>query len=201
MTIPYDHSVVLDRIWSQFKDSPLIIAVLEKMFIEPANVNELLLELATKHNIVDGVGEDLDDIGEMLDLPRATLGGLDDTAYRFALIIRARSIFAGGTIPDFTSLLRALLPDYPAPIPVIEWFPASVRIYLQDITPEQALLFKALLVGVLPAAGVNTGIAVADTGPYITFASSHGPVDLLGWFASSHGPTDTQAGWRHLIVL
>jgi hypothetical protein len=201
MTIPYDHNAIKERIWTQFQDSPLVIAVLEKLFIEPANMGELLLELAGKHNIVDGTDTDLDDIGEMLDLTREQLGGVDDEAYRFALIIRARSIFAGGTIPDFTSLLRALLPDYPNPIPVIEWFPANVRVYLQDITPEQAKLFKALLAGVLPAAGVGAGIIVADTGPYITFSCSHGPVDLLGWFGSSHGPTSTEAGWRHIIVI
>jgi hypothetical protein len=57
-----------------------------------------------------------------------------------------------------------------------------------------------LLRGVLPAAGVNTVIAVhGDT--CVTFSSSHGPVTLLGWLGSSHGATDTQAGWAHALVL
>ena len=199
--IPYDHSAILERVWSQFKNSPLLVGLIEKMLVDPANFAEGTLVASTLHNVVDGTGSDLDDIGAMLDLSRDTLGGLDDDEYRAALIIRARSIFAGGTIPDFTDLLRSLLPDYPGPIPVIEWFPAGVRVYLQDITPAQAKLFKALFAGVLPAAGVNTGIVVADEGPYLTFSSSHGPVTLLSWFGSSHGPTSTQAGWRHIIEI
>lgn len=199
MTIPYDHRDVLDLVWTQFQDSPLILAVIEKMLAVPANEAEILLTLATRHNIVDATGLELDDLGAMLDLPRSVLGGLDDEAYRAALIIRGRSVFAGGTIPDFTDLLRAILPDH-GPIPVIEWFPAAVRVYLENVTPEQGNLLKALLTGVLPAAGVNTVIAVHDDDT-LTFSSSHGPVDLQGWFGSSHGPTDNQDGWAHAIEI
>lgn len=200
MTIPHDHSDVLELVWSQFQNSPRIKAVIEKMLVAPANQAELLLELATKHNIIDAAGLELDDLGEMLDLPRAQLGNLDDAAYRFALVIRARSVFAGGTLQDFTDLLRALLPDYPGAIPVIEWFPASVRVYLVDVTPTQGKLLEALLAGVLPAAGVNAVAAVHD-GLCVNFSSSHGPAGEVGWLGSSHGPTDNQAGWAHAIKL
>lgn len=197
--IPYDHTAILEEIWTQFQNKPRIRAVIERMLAEPANEAEILLTLALRHNIVDATGLELDDLGAMLDLPRDILGGLDDDAYRAALIIRGRSVFAGGTIPDFTDLLRAILPDH-GPIPVIEWFPAAVRVYLENITPEQGNIMKALLTGVLPAAGVNTVIAVHDDDT-LTFSSSHGPVTLQGWFGSSHGPTANQDGWAHAIKI
>jgi hypothetical protein len=198
--IPHDHSDILERVWTQFQNSPRMLAVLARLLVAPANEAEALLELTASHNIVEATGLALDDIGALLDLTRAQVGNLHDDEYRFALIIRARSVFAGGTIPDFTDLLRAILPLYPSPIPVIEWFPASVRVYLGDITAGQADLLQVLLRGVLPAAGVNTVIAVhGDT--CVTFSSSHGPVTLLGWLGSSHGATDTQAGWAHALVL
>jgi hypothetical protein len=200
--IPHDHNDLLERVWTQFQNATFLLAVLEKLFVKTANTAEELLYQATLHNIIDATGLQLDDLGAELDLPRALLGGLSDDAYRAALIIRARSIFAGGTIPDFTDLLRALLPldVYPDQIPVIEWFPANVRIYLQNITPEQANLFKVLLEDVLPGAGIGAGIAAHDD-KCVTFSSSHGPVTTLGWLGSSHGPTSTEAGWRHLIKI
>lgn len=200
MTIPHDHSDTLDRIWTQFQNSTYMRAVIEKMVVGPANTAEELLEIAARHNIVEATDLELDDIGEMLDLPRDVLGGLSDDAYRIALIVRARSIFAGGTIPDFTDLLRALLPDHPDPIAVIEWFPASVRVYLSGITPEQANLLKVLLQDTLPGAGIGAGIAAYNQ-TCVMFDSSHGAVKLDGWFGSSHGDTLTQAGWRHLIKI
>jgi hypothetical protein len=197
MAIPHDHSVELDRIWAQFLTAPNLLAILTELFVVPANVAETLLVIATKHNIVDALGEALDMIGELLAFPRS---GLEDEAYRSALIIRARTLVSGGTIPDFTDLFRAILPDYPTSIPVIEWFPAAVRIYLAGITPEQGKLMELLLKGNLPAAGVNTVINVHD-GDCITFSSSHGPVTLLGWFSSSHGPATDEAGWAHAIKI
>lgn len=198
--IPHDHSDVLDLIWTQFQNQPRVVAVIEKMLVGPANEAEALLEEATGHNVVDGEGVDLDDFAAMLDTSREQLGGLDDAALRAALVVRARSVFAGGTGPDFAELLRAILPDYPTGIPIIEWFPAAVRVYLSDISPTQGKLLEALLRGVLPAAGVNTVIAV-HSDKCVNFASSHGPVTTLGWFGSSHGATDTQAGWAHAIKL
>lgn len=198
--IPHDHADALDLIWTQFLNSPRVVGVIEKMLVGPANQAELLLELATKHNIVDAAGLELDDLGALLDLTRESLGGLADAEYRFALVIRARSVFAGGSIEGFTVLLRALLPDYPSAIPVIEWFPAAVRVYLNPLTPEEGKLLEALLAGVLPAAGINTVIAVHD-GRCVNFSSSHGEIKAEGWFGSSHGPTDTEAGWAHAIAL
>lgn len=195
--IPHDHSDALERIWTQFQNAPNLIEIMTRLFVIPANVAETLLVLATKHNIVDAAGVELDDIGELLDFPRA---GLEDEDYRKALIIRARTLISGGTIPDFTDLFRAILDDYPDPIPVIEWFPAAVRIYLKGIKSSQGKLMEALLKGNLPAAGVNTVINVYGN-ECITFSSSHGPVNLLGWFTSSHGPATGEAGWAHAIKI
>lgn len=197
MSFPHDHSDALERLWSQFQDAPNLVALLTRMFVIPANEAELLLVLATKHNVVDGVGLELDDIGELVKLERA---GLDDDDYRASLIIRARTLISGGTIPDFTDLFRAIVPDYIGPIAVIEWFPATVRVYLGEIEPATGKLMEALLKGHLPAAGVNTAINV-HSGTCITFSSSHGPVTLLGWMSSSHGPAIDEAGWAHAIKI
>lgn len=197
MAIPHDHSAELDRIWAQFLNSPNLLTILTEMFVVPANVAETLLVIATKHNIVDAVGEALDAIGELLAFARS---GLDDEEYRSALIIRARTLVSGGTIPDFTDLFRAILPAYPKAIPVIEWFPAAVRVYLGGVTPDQGKLMELLLKGNLPAAGVNTVINVYNE-TCITFSSAHGPVTLLGWFSSSHGPAADEAGWAHAIKI
>ena len=128
MTIPHDHSDVLDRIWTQFQNSVTVRGSIDKLLVQPANTAEQLLALATRHNIVDATGLELDDIGAMLDISRDQLGGLNDSDYRSALIIRGRSILAGGSLDDFTSFLGAILPCFPTAIPVIEWFPAAVRV-------------------------------------------------------------------------
>jgi len=199
MTIPYDHSAVLEDIWTQFQNSPNIRAILERFLVQPANEGEALLELATKHNVVDGFGLMLDDIGAMLDVTREELGGLSDADYIIALIVRARSSISAGTLEDFAQLLRAILASHP-PIPIVEWFPAAVRVYLIGITPSQGTLLEVLLKGVLPAAGVNTVLSVHDD-TCISFNSSHGPVTQTGWFGSSHGPATLEAGWCHAIKL
>ncbi len=199
MTIPYDHSAILEDIWTQFQNSPNIRAILEKFLVAPANEGEDLLELATKHNVVDGFGLMLDDIGAMLDVTREELGGLGDADYIIALIVRARSSISAGTLEDFAQLLRAILASHP-PIPIVEWFPAAVRVYLIGITPQQGTLLEVLLKGVLPAAGVNTVLSVHDD-TCISFNSSHGPVTQTGWFGSSHGPATLEAGWCHAIKL
>lgn len=195
--IPYDHSDILERLWTQFQNAPNLIAAIERLLIGPANQAELLLEDATMANVVDGEGVALDAIGEMVGFPR---GGLDDTLYRLALVIRTRTYVSGGTVPDFTMLLRAILPEHPSPIPVKEWFPASIRAYLMGIEPQLGKLIEALFRDNLKAAGVNGVIAVHDE-TCVTFSSSHGPVTTLGWLGSSHGPTDTQAGWAHAIKI
>lgn len=199
MTIPYDHTAILEDIWTQFQNSPNVRAILEKFFVAPANEGEDLLELATKHNVVDGFGLMLDDIGAMLDVTREELGGLSDADYIVALIVRARSSISAGTLEDFAQLLRAILASQP-PIPIVEWFPAAVRVYMQGITPQQGTLLEVLLKGVLPAAGVNTVLSVHDD-TCISFYSSHGPVKQDGWFGSSHGPATDEAGWCHAIKL
>ncbi|HRS17409.1 MAG TPA: hypothetical protein P5234_14335 [Thermoanaerobaculaceae bacterium] len=199
MTIPYDHTAILEDIWTQFQNSPNVRAILEKFFVAPANQGEDLLELATKHNVVDGFGLMLDDIGAMLDVTREKLGGLSDADYIIALIVRARSSISAGTLEDFAQLLRAILASHP-PIPIVEWFPAAVRVYLIGITPSQGTLLEVLLKGVLPAAGVNTVLSVHDD-TCISFNSSHGPVTQTGWFGSSHGPATLEAGWCHAIKL
>lgn len=199
MTIPYDHSAILEDIWTQFQNSPNIRAILERFLVAPANEGEDLLELATKHNVVDGFGMMLDDIGAMLDVTREELGGLSDADYIIALIVRARSSISAGTLEDFAQLLRAILASHP-PIPIVEWFPAAVRVYLIGITPQEGTLLEVLLKGVLPAAGVNTVLSVHDD-TCISFNSSHGPVTQTGWFGSSHGPATLEAGWCHAIKL
>jgi len=199
MTIPYDHSAILEDIWTQFQNSPNIRAILERFLVAPANEGEDLLELATQHNVVDGFGLMLDDIGAMLDVTREELGGLSDADYIIALIVRARSSISAGTLEDFAQLLRAILASHP-PIPIVEWFPAAVRVYLIGITPQQGTLLEVLLKGVLPAAGVNTVLSVHDD-TCISFNSSHGPVTQTGWFGSSHGPATLEAGWCHAIKL
>jgi len=199
MTIPHDHSAVLEDIWTQFQNSPNIRAIIESLLVEPANEGEKLLELATQRNVVDGFGLMLDDIGAMLDVSREQLGGLSDADYVIALIVRARSSISAGTLEDFAQLLRAIIATHP-PIPIVEWFPAAVRVYLQGITPAQGTLLEVLLKGVLPAAGVNTVLAVHDD-TCISFNSSHGPVTQTGWFGSSHGPATLEAGWCHAIKL
>lgn len=199
MTIPYDHSAILEDIWTQFQNSPNIRAILERFLVAPANEGEDLLELATKHNVVNGFGMMLDDIGAMLDVTREELGGLSDADYIIALIVRARSSISAGTLEDFAQLLRAILASHP-PIPIVEWFPAAVRVYLIGITPQEGTLLEVLLKGVLPAAGVNTVLSVHDD-TCISFNSSHGPVTQTGWFGSSHGPATLEAGWCHAIKL
>lgn len=199
MTIPYDHSAILEDIWTQFQNSPNIRAILERFLVAPANEGEDLLGLATKHNVVDGFGLMLDDIGAMLDVTREKLGGLSDADYIIALIVRARSSISAGTLEDFAQLLRAILASHP-PIPIVEWFPAAVRVYLIGITPQEGTLLEVLLKGVLPAAGVNTVLSVHDD-TCISFNSSHGPVTQTGWFGSSHGPATLEAGWCHAIKL
>lgn len=199
MTIPYDHSAILEDIWTQFQNSPNIRAILESFLVAPANEGEDLLELATQHNVVDGFGLMLDDIGAMLDVTREELGGLSDADYIIALIVRARSSISAGTLEDFAQLLRAILASHP-PIPIVEWFPAAVRVYLIGITPQEGTLLEVLLKGVLPAAGVNTVLSVHDD-TCISFNSSHGPVTQTGWFGSSHGPATLEAGWCHAIKL
>ncbi len=199
MTIPYDHSAILEDIWTQFQNSPNIRAILERFLVAPANEGEDLLELATQHNVVDGFGLMLDDIGAMLDVTREELGGLSDADYIIALIVRARSSISAGTLEDFAQLLRAILASHP-PIPIVEWFPAAVRVYLIGITPQEGTLLEVLLKGVLPAAGVNTVLSVHDD-TCISFNSSHGPVTQTGWFGSSHGPATLEAGWCHAIKL
>lgn len=195
--IPYDHADVLERLWTQFQNAPNLIAALTKLLIDPANQAELLLEDGTKVNVVDGEGLALDAIGEMVNFPR---GGLDDVLYRIALTIRTRTYVSGGTVPDFTMLLRAILPDHPVPIPVKEWFPASIRAYLTGVDPQLGKLIEALFRDNLKAAGVN-GVFAVHEDTCVTFSSSHGPVTTLGWLGSSHGPTDTQAGWAHAIKI
>jgi len=197
VTIPHDHSDVLDRLWTQFLAAPNLRAVLEALLIGPANEGEQLLLAATGNNIVDAEGVALDAIGEMVKFPRA---GLDDDFYRLALVIRTRTYVSGGTIPDFLMLLRAILPDHPKPIPIKEFYPAALRVYLQGVKPDTGQLIEALFRDNLKAAGINAVISVY-TDTCVTFSSSHGPVTKLGWLGSSHGPTDTQAGWKHAIKI
>ena len=88
-------------------------------------------------------GAFLDDWGDLFDEKRF---GADDDLYRRQIKAKARKLFASGTADDFLDIIKIINPD--TVVTLLEAFPACIRLYFSNLSPEEQNVVFALLVDV-----------------------------------------------------
>lgn len=132
----------LNRLPTQFRDSPILQELLKIYLEEFQEIEEVLIDIVNQQDIEQAVGFQLDIIGEHVALLRE---GRDDTEYRQAIKIQKIINASQGQFETVLQLWRTLLGSPTATL--TEEFPAGVNLYsdvgISDFTLVEYLV-KAL---------------------------------------------------------
>ena len=126
----------LERLIDVHKDQAKLRALLSIYLREIDKLEALAIQVRTERALA-GVGEQLDQLGRLVLMPRE---GLSDDAYRVELRAEIRALRSHGTMPDLIDVLALALPDG-AVYELAEVHPATVVI---DITSEVERTPRAL---------------------------------------------------------
>lgn len=193
----YDHLADLKWLWVQSLGKLMPKAAFE-ILAGGMNLAEEAVEFVrTKLNVVEATGVYLDGIAAKWGIARM---GLDDDAFRTAIIAEASSLFGSGDPGIVIRLVRQLVGDGPT-MSVVEkkWHTFLVYLGGEDIPPVTQTLLGQVLDDV-PALTINGQLVIADT-ECLNFRSEHGEVEVTGWYGSEHGAVEGAAGWAHSIGL
>lgn len=152
----------LNRLPTQFRDSPILTELLTIYLEEFQEIEDVLIDIVNQKDIEQAIGFQLDIIGEHVALLRE---GRDDTEYRQAIKIQKIINASQGQYETVLQLWRTLLGSPTATL--IEEFPAGINLYsdvgISDFTLVDYLI-KALPITV--NAGVTTSF---DSDPAFGF--------------------------------
>jgi hypothetical protein len=129
------------RLLEQFKEKPLLEALLRSYLTQIQNVEDCAWEVIYARNIETGVGDQLDKIGEIVGRERL---GLEDDEYRLAIRCQIRINRSSGKPTDIQVITEMTLDDawtfeyrefYPAriQITIVELVTFSLRLLLDNL--------------------------------------------------------------------
>lgn len=136
-----DHAQrAVDQLIDFFRNGPRNRAVVRAIGRQIQELEDVVWALSSQKTIDDAVGHRLDQIGYIVGESRS---GRTDTDYRAAIRIRMLINRANGTIPEFATVLAALLPL--ADISIGEAPPAAFRIDVDDLGSVSASTIRLAL--------------------------------------------------------
>lgn len=190
----FDHVTAGRRwVWSQLRGKGLDLGVWRPI-AEGWNLIEDALAGVVDLSINSATGVYLELYGRLVGVAR---GALDDDQLRAAIIVEALSLFGSGDEGVISRLVRMIVgPD--ATVKVVEntW---GFTYKISGVKSEALDLVGGLLQDI--HALTYYGLGLGWENEVLTFSSTHGPVDIAGWFGSAHGPVTGAAGMAHVFKL
>jgi hypothetical protein len=124
MTVPNYESQAISRLIEQYKEKPVINALIKSDSDQYQDIETVLTQLIDDRFLDTCVGEQLDVYGKVLDQPRQ---GFDDATYRILLYGKIAQINSEGRIEDLISVYSILMGA--DSVNLYELFPAHVSMY------------------------------------------------------------------------
>jgi hypothetical protein len=180
-----DHSDrAVANLLGQFRGKPRLEAFVRALVDQVQEVEAAFWELATERTIGAAVGAQIDGLGAVVGLARASLdASLDDEVYRALLRAWVKVRRSSGTADQLLEVVRLAEADPAFALTLTEPETATVKVVLDQATPvlEPGLLHRALLV---PAK--SAGVKLYLEGP--PAGSAEGD-----WFSFADGSVETNS--------
>ena len=141
--------LALARLQEKYKLQPNIINLITPHIDQVQDIENMLFELKDERSLDVAIGQQLDGWGEILNQSR---GGTTDDDYRALLYSKIAEYNSFGTIEEILSIVTLIV--NPASIELVEYFPATIQIVVNNPDPivvEEYIKFiikKAILSGI-----------------------------------------------------
>ena len=129
------------RLLQQFKDKERVEAVLDAISAEVQEIEDVFFKLITERQIDTAIGQQLDEIGEIVGQKR---NGLSDVDYRVRLKVRIQRNASNATPNEILDVMSGLINI--TSIEYFNTFPATFFVQFEgDMLTDDAELFEAVL--------------------------------------------------------
>lgn len=176
-------------LYRQFTQNDNWDAVIDILGDRFGEVDKDIGEIETGRNIYNAVGQQLDEIGAMIDRPRGEL--VDDEDYRLALLVDWATLFTYASAPEIIALTSQFT-EKPSSYRAL--YPAGFVVVIADLEASKYSLLVEIM-NAVPPAGVGAALQSYATVAMGSWGSSYGAVATPGSWGSSHGPTNNRSLW------
>lgn len=147
-----DHiAAALRRLALQFRDKPVMRAVISLFVAQIQDLENVGFEVLTERRLDTAVGEQLDVLGRIVGEPRNDAA--DDDVYRLRIRARVRANISTGSVADLYSVFALLLPE--SDVTITPYYPAAFTVEISpSIDPDLVILYRQFLYAT-KAAGVG----------------------------------------------
>lgn len=171
------------RLLQQYKDKPGVGALIAALAGRAQVIENVLWGLLTQRSIATSVGAQLDGLGKLVGLSRASVpGGVSDAVYRKWIQAQVLLNRSNGTIPDLDAIFSFVC-DVGTVIQVVEFAPASIVNRLSGVAQSQGPAIVAIA-QVAKASGVGCTVDYLTATPAFGFDGAGAGFDT-GYFGGS----------------
>jgi hypothetical protein len=177
----------LARLPEQFKGNVEMREMLRTWVRQVQDFETAAFEVINGRGITDGVGVQLDGIGQIVGQER---GGADDATYRLRLRAKILLNMTSGTIPEILEIFALLIAEDQTP-DIVEYFPAALKLRIvgDSGTPSVTATELNKFLQRARAAGVRANL-VYSTEPTADTFTWDGTADQ-GWDVGE---------WAHTVI-
>ena len=190
------------RLWKQLEYAPNIKLLFGLLADAAAELDSDAVAVARSMTPDAAVSEALDDWGDRVGIRR---NGMADDLYRRAIRASARKLVGEGDPSTFYDMME-LFSDA-GRITIVEQFPASILLWIHNLTAAEQAQFSALLRGV-PGLGIGAAAIIASETGFFEWASNNasgddGSVAVDRHWASNDGTVASSqcAGFADVDVI
>lgn len=153
-----------ERLLTQYKSASNLIAILGSFIDQSQDTEDALQEFYTKLAMATATGQQLDNLGVLLDVSRRAF---DDDTYRVLLYTKIVQIFSEGTINEIISIFKVLMgADYAE---LQETPPANFTLTAVNPDPLSTIALIESSIDAAKVAGVGVGYLAAAIGSAFAF--------------------------------
>jgi hypothetical protein len=181
--------------WKQLEFAENWIKLEQFMADALAMFDAWVTDEARRVGIDSAVGDELDDWGAMVGMPR---NGMDDALYVRAIKARARATMGHGDPQTFYDVV-AIFSGGNAKATLIEAFPAKITIWLHGLTYAEQRQVGALFDGV-PGLGIGCFIVIVDPNGVFQWSGPSTPTVTRHWSGPS-SPASEHAGFAGGVTV
>ncbi len=186
-----------NRIWKQFEQTTSWPDLMDIIGDTAQDIEDQLLEVNDFRFVNTAFGDQLDEIGALVGRSR---DGLDDDAYRRAIVVDAHTLFSSGTPWELTELAGSLYPT--KDVTFKEYYPASFTLTVSDLTQDEYQLLIDIMKDT-PPAGVGALVEVVSSGqmygPDSTLSNAIEPIGSPG--STTGGDSELFSNFSHAQKL
>ena len=176
VNIPNHVQKSIERLLQQYKDKPVIKALIESFVEQVQFIEDALTDLNDNRSINTAIGVQLDRLGDILGIDR---NGLSDEDYRARLKIKIVQNISNGEPDRLINVYSFLLGA--TQVQFQEHYPASMALMANaEVTAGQETLIYREIQNIAPAGARVDYIGCYDALNSFAFAGSNGPLDDAG---------------------